>query len=102
MTQDRIEALESISDFSWRRSRNGPSRADWSQLFVAIKEKGIGPGGKAKQHWFDGVNPFQQEVKTEWSEQELLALWNEENDDDDDEEDDDYYEDEQSRLFLRA
>ena len=112
LPQERIEALEEIPYFSWRRRGKGPSKADWSDLFVAIKEKGIAPGGKAKEHWFDGVNPFDKEIKTQWTEQELVALWNEENGDDEDEgednyddDDDDegeYFEDEESRLFLRA
>lgn len=77
MSPERIELLETIPDFSWQRRRGGgPSTSDWDQLFVAIREKGIAPDGKIKQHWFDGVNPFETEVKTEWTEQELLALWN--------------------------
>lgn len=100
ITPERIEALEGIEGFSWRKRRQGLSKDDWSQLFVAIKDKGIAPGGKTKQHWFDGVNPFEKEVKTEWTEDELLALWNEENDEDE-KEDEDFEEDESSR-FLRA
>jgi hypothetical protein len=125
LTPERVELLESIPSFSWRRRRGkGPSKDDWSDLFVAIREKGIAPGQKAKQHWFDGVNPFEKEVKTEWTEQELLGLWNSENggdadgdgDEDGDgdgdeygvgegdeyEDEDEYFEDEESRLFLRA
>jgi hypothetical protein len=102
----RIELMETIPDFSWKRRRGGgPSRDDWSQLFVAIREKGIAPGGKTKEHWFDGVNPFEKEVKTEWTESELVALWNEDIEDDgdkDDGEDDIYLEDEESTSFLRA
>jgi len=99
MTPERIEALESLPQFSWRRQRGlGPSKSDWSDLFVAMREKGIVPGAKAKTHIFDGMNRFDEDIKTEWTEQELLALWNEENEDD--EEDDGKYEDE--ILFLRA
>lgn len=100
LSEGRIELLESIPGFSWRGKRTvGPSKDDWSQLFVAIREKGIAPGARAKQHWFEGTNRW-AEVKTEWTEQELLALWNEEDDDDEDE--GDFFEDEESRLFLRA
>ena len=102
MTEERVETLESIPDFSWRRKgERGPSKDDWSQLFVAIREKGIAPGGKIKQHWFDGAERFSTQVKTEWTEQELLALWNEENEDGED--DDEYFEDDdKSASFLRA
>ena len=84
LTDERIALLEGIPEFSWRRRKNRPSKEDWSQLFVAIREKGIAPGVKAKQHWFDGVNPFEMEVKSVWTEEELVALWNAEDDDDDD------------------
>ena len=101
MSEERIGLLESISSFEWRRSRGtGPSKDDWSSLFVAMRERGITPDAKVKQHWFDGMNPFEEEVKTEWTEQEILALWNEENDENDD--DDEFMEDEESRRFLRA
>jgi hypothetical protein len=101
LNPERIEGLESIPEFSWRRRRgDGPSKEDWSQLFVAIREKGISPVGQAKQHWFEDVDRS-QDVKTEWTDQELGALWNEENDDGEEEDEDEYYEDE-SRLFLRA
>ena len=97
MTDQRIELLESIPDFSWRgREVQGVSTEDWSQLFVAIREKGI---SKPKQHWFDGMDPFEKEVKNVWTEDELVDLWNEEDDDDDD---DDVYEDEQTRNFLQS
>lgn len=100
LSEERIQRLESIPGFEWRRRRTvGPSKDDWSQLFVAIREKGIAPGAKAKQHWFEGTNRW-AEVKTEWTEQELLALWNEEEDEDEDE--GDFFQDEESRLFLRA
>lgn len=106
LTEERIESLESIDKFEWRREHvSGPSKDDWSQLFVAIREKGIAPGAKAKEHIFDGMNRFAQDVKTEWSEQELVALWNEEEDDDENGEwHDDFedYEDQDATSFLRA
>ena len=71
-------------------------------MFVAIREKGIRPEARAKQHWFDGVNRFQQQVKTDYTEEELLALWNEETEDEEDEDGDEFYEDEETSLFLRA
>ena len=67
----------------------------------AMREKGISPKAKVKTHWFDGVNPFAQEVKTVWTEEDLMALWNEgveEGEDDDDY----YFEDEDTKNFLRA
>jgi len=88
LTEERIRLMESIPDFEWRRQwRSGPSKNDWSELFVAIREKGIAP--KARKHWFDGQERWTN-VKTEYSEQDLLALWNEEGDDDDDDDDDDH------------
>jgi hypothetical protein len=98
MTDQRIELLESIPNFSWTGGRDGqgPSKADWSQLFVAIQEKGI---TKAKQHWFEGLDPFEKEVKNVYTEDELVQLWNEEEDDEDDI---DVYEDEQTRNFLQS
>lgn len=104
LSKERIEALESLSGFRWSgRRAKIPTKDDWSQLLGAIRERGISPETKAKEHWFDGVNPFEDEVKSVYSDEELVALWNEENDDTDDDEDgDNYFEDEDSRLFLRA
>ena len=65
-----------------------------------MREKGISPKGRVKTHWFDGVNPLEQEVKTFWTDEEIMALWNEEGEDDD--ADEYYYEDENSKSFLRA
>ncbi len=104
LTKERVEALESLSGFRWSgKQAKIPTKDDWSQLLGAIRERGISPETKAKEHWFDGVNPFEDEVKSVYSDDELVALWNEENEDDDDKDDDDnYFEDEDSRLFLRA
>lgn len=97
MTDQRIELLESIPNFSWRGGHGkGISKEDWSQLFGAIRDKGI---TKPKQHWFDGMDPFEKEVKNVWTEDELVDLWNEEEDDDDEI---DVYEDEQTRHFLQS
>lgn len=103
MTQHRVEALESLPSFQWvyRQRTDSPSKADWSELMNAMREKGITPQAKVKTHWFDGVNPFQEEVKTVWTDEELMALWNEEIEEDKDD-DDYYYEDEDSKNFLRA
>jgi hypothetical protein len=101
LTQERINALESIPGFQWTMKEfKAPTRKEWSKLLGAIRERGITPETRPKQHWFEGVNPFKQEVKSVWTDEELLALWNEENDDDED--DDFYIEDEDSRNFLRA
>jgi hypothetical protein len=83
MTAERISMFESIPDFSWRgRENSGPSKVDWSNLFVAMKEKGIEPGMRPKQHWFEGQNPLQVQVKSEWTESEIVDLWNQGDDDD--------------------
>ncbi|KAL3938113.1 MAG: hypothetical protein SGARI_001874 [Bacillariaceae sp.] len=103
MTEERIEALESIPGFEWRlRGSKSPSKADWLDLLNAMRAKGISPKAKAKTHWFDGVNPFEQEVKTDWTEEDIMALWNEEEGEDEKEDEDYYYEDEDSKNFLRA
>lgn len=108
LTEERIRLMESIPDFEWRRQlRSGPSKSDWSELFVAIREKGITPGTKARQHWFDGLDRW-ADVKTEYSEQDLLELWNEEEDEEEeiDAESssdllyDEHYEEEESDIFL--
>eukprot|EP00536_Pseudo-nitzschia_multiseries_P001698 jgi/Psemu1/250895/estExt_Genewise1Plus.C_220026 len=102
LTRERIEALQSLPGFRWSgKQAKIPTKDDWTQLLGAIRERGISPQAKAKQHWFDGVNPFADEVKSVYSDDDLLALWNEENDLEDDEEGDGFYEDdEDSRLFL--
>jgi len=89
LPQSRIEQLEkAIPNFSWKgRDSDGPSKEDWSKLFVAIQEKGIKPGMRPKQHWFEGLRRNEMDVKSEYTEDELVALWNsgdEEEDDDDD------------------
>ena len=84
LTEERIAMLESIPNFSWSgRKTKGPSTDDWSKLFVAIREKGIVPGTRAKKHMFDGMNPLNMEVqqKDVWTEDDLMALWNAEDDD---------------------
>jgi len=101
LSPERIEALESIPGFRWSGKRAKiPTKDDWSQLLGAIRERGIGET-KAKEHWFDGVNPFADEVKSVYSDDELVALWNEDDEAEDDDVDN-YFEDEDSRLFLRA
>jgi hypothetical protein len=106
LTEDRIQALESLPGFRWVirdrvRDGDGPSKEDWSDLMEAMRDKGITPQAKVKTHWFDGVNPFTQEVKTVWTDDDLMALWNEGIDDGQDDEDY-YFEDEDSKNFLRA
>lgn len=104
LSPDQIKDLEAIPGFRWRiKGSKYPTKADWSKLFDALHSRGIRAGAKAKKHWFEGVNPLQEEVKSVWTDEELLALWNEENEEnDEDDSEDDYYEDEDSRLFLRA
>ena len=91
LTEDRIEAIEStIPDFNWRArgvGNGGPSSQDWEKLFKEMRKKGIRPGMPEKRHWFDGVNPFSGDVKNIWTDEDLMALWNEDSDDDDDDDD---------------
>jgi len=110
MTQARVKAVEeSIPDFSWKayNGKEGPSAEDWSNLFNAMRDKGIAPSARPKQHWFEGANPFSAEVKSEWTEAELMDLWHQAGDDDieDDGDDDDgennhFYFDESSNFFV--
>lgn len=87
MTESKIRALESaIPNFVWKgRNNKAPSKKDWSKLFDAMRDRGIKPGMRPKQHWFEGVNPLSIEVKSLWTEQELLELWNAEDDEDEEE-----------------
>lgn len=105
LTEERINLMESIPGFEWRRQlrSGGPSRKDWSELFEAVKDKGIAPGAKVREHWFDGMDRW-SEVKTEYTEQDLLALWNEEEDEEDFDYEHEYIDDddEESRRFLTA
>ena len=82
LTKERMELLEGLPKFSWKGRSGGPTKEDWSKLFAGIREKGIQPGMRPKMHWFEGINPFEQEVKSTWTEDELVALWNEEAEDD--------------------
>ena len=90
MTPERIKMLETaIPDFSWRvRGNNGPSLQDWGKLFDAMRAKGLKPGMRPKTHWFEGTNPFAANIKDVWTEQDLLALWNQADSDGDDEDTD--------------
>lgn len=89
ITQSRIDAIEQmIPNFSWKaRESTGPSSLDWEKLFNAMRDKGIQPGMKPKQHWFQGTNPFSTKVKDTYTEQDLLELWYQEEDDDDNDDD---------------
>lgn len=92
LSPERIRALESsIPNFSWTArtsSTSSPKTEDWAKLFHAMREKGIRPDARPKQHWFEGINPFTIQVKERWTEQDLLELWNQHGDDDDDDDDD--------------
>jgi hypothetical protein len=85
LTNQRIEALESaIPGFAWKAfPGSGPSSEDWSSLFDAMRDKGIQPGTRPKQHWFEGVNPQKIDVKNQYTDKDLLELWNEDDEDDD-------------------
>ena len=54
-----------------------------------MRDKGFQPGMRPKQHWFEGTNPFSMHVKSTYTEQDLLELWNQDADDDYDDDDDD-------------
>jgi hypothetical protein len=86
LTNQRIEALENaIPNFAWKAfPGSGPSSEDWSSLFDAMRDKGIQPGTRPKQHWFEGVNPQKIDVKNMYTDKDLLELWNEDDEDDDD------------------
>ena len=87
LTEKRIDAIEkAVPTFTWRRT-SGPRKEDWAKLFDAMREKGIAPGARPKQHWFEGTSLQSIDVKSEYSEQELMELWNmQDNDEDDDDE----------------
>ena len=90
LTPERISAMEeAIPDFKWKAyNPEGPSTEDWSNLFSAMRDKGLAPGMRPKQHWFEGINPFASEVKVEYTEEELVDLFNKGDDDDDDDDED--------------
>ena len=102
MTPRRIRALESIG-FPWNISKNfkssknannseGPTVDDWSKLFEQMREKGIDSNMRPKEHWFEGQSLFKndetddefvkKDLNKEWTDEDLLALWNMEADDD--------------------
>lgn len=76
---DRIAKLESVPEFTWRRPRKAVSKEDWRLLLDAIRERGV---GKAKKHWFDGEQRFDPNIKTRYTDEELLDLWNAGDEDD--------------------
>jgi hypothetical protein len=84
LSNDKILSVEdAIPDFEWYyRNKSGPSPRDWARLFDAMRDKGITPNLPAKQHWFQGAPITAAQVKATWTQEELLALWNEEDDDD--------------------
>ena len=97
MTFARIRELEtSIPNFSWqvRGLKSGPSTEDWAKLFDAMRAKGLKPGMRPKSHWFEGAHPFRLSgsaalaaTKDVWTEQDLLALWNQESEEEEDDAD---------------
>jgi hypothetical protein len=91
MTDTRQAALESIPEFAWKTTKDGgaggPSSNDWQELFQGLRDKGIAPGIRPKEHWFDGQNPFEEEENKEiYDDDDLLDLWNQEGDDEEEEE----------------
>jgi hypothetical protein len=85
LTAKRVAAVEAaIPGFCWKaRNGSGPSSEDWAKLFDAMRDKGLAPGVRPKQHWFEGTNPFSVQIKDTWTEQDLLELWNQETDEED-------------------
>lgn len=85
LTNERVKALEDIPDFRWEghKPKEGVTAADWARLFEGIKEKGISANSRPKEHWFDGQNRFDENIKVEYTDQDLVDLWNQEEDDDD-------------------
>jgi hypothetical protein len=81
MTDQREEALMSVPHFEWKTNRaSGPKLEDWDELFAGIREKGIVPGMRPKQHWFEGQSRFADDVKDIYTDDDLLDLWNQEDD----------------------
>jgi len=82
LTEKRIQALEAIPGFEWRgraAPNQGPTVDDWTKLFEGIRQKGISPDIPPKQHWFEGQSrEFELDTKEVWTEEDLLALWNQE------------------------
>lgn len=96
LSEARIQAIETVlPGFCWSprdsKTNSGPSSEDWAKLFDAMRDKGIQPGVRPKQHWFEGMNVQAVQVKDTWTEQELLALWNQGQNSEDDEDDYDNY-----------
>jgi len=91
ISDERIRALEeAIPQFAWKAresSASGPTSQDWANLFDAMRDKGLQPGMRPKQHWFEGINPFSINVKSTYTEQDLLELWNADSAEDDEEDD---------------
>lgn len=83
LVADRVVALQRIPHWTWKVRGNSLSAKDWAQLFDAMRAKGIQPGARPKQHWFEGTNRFldSSNFKEWWTEQDLLELWNQEEDD---------------------
>lgn len=86
MNDRRVKALERIG-FEWsgwadRKADQGPTTEDWSKLFEGMKEKGAAPGVLAKEHWFEGQKQFEESIGRNFDEDDLMALWNQEDDDD--------------------
>ena len=82
MTDQRTDALMSIPHFEWRSTNKGrgPQLEDWDELFAGIREKGIVPGMRPKQHWFEGQDRFVEDVKDIYTDDDLIDLWNQEDD----------------------
>jgi hypothetical protein len=77
LTRARIEALQAIPNFTWSAGKGkGPTRKDWGRLLNAMRDIGITPDSPRKTHWFEGINPLTNKVKTRWTDNELLQLWN--------------------------
>lgn len=89
MTPRRKRALEEINfPFSSNKQKygiDGPTVDDWTKLFEQMREKGIDKDARPKEHWFEGQSIFgvqDEEVaeKDQWTDDDLLELWNMEDD----------------------
>jgi Helicase associated domain. len=89
MTPRRIRALDAIN-FPWSANKQkyapvGPTVDDWTKLFEKLREQGIDKNAKPKEHWFEGESLLSRNDdwnwnKDQWTDEDLLKLWNMEDD----------------------
>lgn len=90
MTPRRKRALDAIN-FPWSANKQkyatvGPTVDDWTKLFEKLREQGIDKNAKPKEHWFEGESLLSKNNddwywnKDQWTDEDLLKLWNMEDD----------------------